>query len=640
MSVVRIATGRPGESDVYRHELGKNGLLSVLDPNIDTLFANFQHGVNKHPDNNCTGWRVGDGPYQFLTYKQVNDKIKAIGSGLINLGITAKSRLGVYATTRPEWTWTEQASNAYSMVIVALYDTLGPDACEFIVNQSEISTVFVASQKFSNIIDIIGKCPSIKHIIQYEEVTAAQRDQCASLKVSLHSLEELIQLGTDKPHQFIPPTKDDIATISYTSGTTGNPKGVILTHENMIANVAGLVRVLPPLTSADIHISYLPLAHVMERINQTAMWSYGCQVGFFRGDALKLMEDMQALRPTAFISVPRIFNRVYSKVISGVNEAGGWKKALWDRAFASKQYWLERGYLTHRFWDYLVFGKVRALLGGRVRYIVSSSAPVSAEVLDFLRIAFSCEVYEAYGQTETAGAATTTTSNGSALKGSVGMPTPSCEIKLVDVPDLGYLSTDKPHPRGEVCFRGPIVMPGYYRDAEKTAEAIDGDGWLHSGDIGLFDDSGKLRIVDRRKNIFKLAQGEYVAPEKIEQAYARSPFVAQVWVHGVSLKANLIAVVVPEPDQLKRWAASAGVAVSDLAELCRNKQAIDAVLGSMKAAAKEAKLRGFEEVKLVYLSPEPFGVENGLLTPSLKLKRPQAAKHFEQQINELYSRLD
>ena len=223
--------------------------------------------------------------------------------------------------------------------------------------------------------------------------------------------------------------------------------------------------------------------------------------------------------------------------------------------------------------------------------------------------------------------------------GNVGPPAVVNEIKLVSVPEMNYSTSDRPFPRGEVCVRGPSVFKGHLKDEAKTREAIDEEGWLHTGDVGTWLPGGRLKIVDRKKNIFKLAQGEYVAPEKLEGVYSRSPLVAQCFVHGDSLQPSLVSICVPDPDAMAAWAERAGVAGTPLHELCGREDVRQAVLGSMREQAARAKLQGFEMVKAVHLDAEPWTVDNELLTPTMKLKRPQAKKRYQAQIAAMYNRI-
>ncbi|XP_058875372.1 long-chain-fatty-acid--CoA ligase 1-like [Acipenser ruthenus] len=266
--------------------------------------------------------------------------------------------------------------------------------------------------------------------------------------------------------------------------------------------------------------------------------------------------------------------------------------------------------------------------------MITGAAPVSPTVLSFLRAALGCQFYEGYGQTEcTAGCSMTLPGDWTA--GHVGPPLPCCTVKLVDVTEMNYFASKG---EGEVCVKGANVFKGYLRDPEKTTEALDEDGWLHTGDIGKWLPNGTLKIIDRKKHIFKLAQGEYIAPEKIENIYIRSDPVAQVFVHGDSLQACLVAITVPDPEVLPSWAKKRGHEGS-FKELCNNKEVKNAILEDMVKLGKEAGLKSFEQIKDIALHPEMFSIQNGLLTPTLKAKRGDLRNYFREQIDGLYSNI-
>jgi len=380
------------------------------------------------------------------------------------------------------------------------------------------------------------------------------------------------------------------------------------------------------------------------------VFAFGASVGFFQGDTLKLIDDLQALRPTIFPSVPRVLNKIYDKITNGIAAAGGNKQALFERALKAKRENLETsGALTHWLWDPLLFGKLKKGLGlDRVRFCVTGSAPIAPEVHTFFRVLLGCNLYEGYGQTEGCAAATIT-SEGDFSTGHVGPPVPGVEMRLENVAEMGYYHTDKWHGpppgpgggggipclgRGEICYRGPCVFKGYYKLADKTSETIDEDGWLHSGDIGIWTMSGNLKIVDRKKNIFKLAQGEYVAAEKIENVLVGSPLLAQAFVYGDSLQSHLVAVLVPDAE-----AAALKFPDTPIEALCSEPASPLRALITDEVArlSLEAKLAGFEVVRLFHLEPRPFDAESGLLTPTFKLKRHEAKLKYQAEIDLLYS---
>ncbi|CAL5209711.1 unnamed protein product [Lathyrus oleraceus] len=642
-SVVLPEKLRTGKWNVYRSARSPLKLIDRFsdNPDIGTLHDNFVRSVDTYRDYKYLGTRVRVdgtvGEYKWMTYGEAGTARAAIGSGLINHGIPKGSGIGLYFINRPEWLIVDHACSAYSYISVPLYDTLGPDAVKFIVNHALVQVIFCVSQTLNSLLSYLSEIPTVRLIV----VVGGIDDQIPSLPssdgVQIISYTKLISQGRSNLQPFRPPKPDDIATICYTSGTTGTPKGAVLTHQNFIANVAG-TSLGEKFNPNDVYISYLPLAHIYERANQVMTVYFGIAVGFFQGDNMKLIDDLAVLRPTIFCSVPRLYNRIYAGIINAVKTSGGLKERLFNVAYNAKKQALLHGKNPSPMWDRLVFNKIKEKLGGRVRLMVSGASPLSPDIMEFLKICFGGRVTEGYGMTET----TCTIScidEGDRLSGHVGSPSPCCEIKLVDVPEMNYTSDDQPNPRGEICIRGPIIFQGYYKDEVQTREVIDEEGWLHTGDIGTWIAGGRLKIIDRKKNIFKLAQGEYIAPEKIENVYVKCNFVAQCFVYGDSFNSSLVAVVSVDPDVMKAWAASQGIVHNDLTQLCNNPKAKAAVLAEMDAVGREAQLRGFEFARAVTLVAEPFAMENGLLTPTMKIKRPQAKEYFAKAISDMYNEI-
>ncbi|KAI4342756.1 hypothetical protein MLD38_027341 [Melastoma candidum] len=632
-----------GKWNVYR---SISSPLKIVDrfpghPEIGTLHDNFVYAVNSFRDYKYLGTRVRVdgtvGEYKWMTFGEADTARTAIGSGLVHHGVPKGSSIGLYFINRPEWLIIDHACSAYSYVSVPLYDTLGPDAVKYIVNHAAVQAIFCVPQTLNVMLNFLSEIPSVRIIV----VVGGIDEQIPSLPnttgVQILSYSKLQSQGQKNLHPFCPPKPDDVATICYTSGTTGTPKGAVLTHGSLIASVAGST-FNTKFGSSDITISYLPLAHIYERSNQIMAVHFGVAVGFYQGDNLKLMDDMAALRPTVFSSVPRLYNRIYAGITNAVKSSGGLRERLFNAAYNAKKRALLNGRNASPMWDRLVFNKIKEKLGGRVRLMSSGASPLSPAVIEFLTICFGCRVVEGYGMTETS-CVISAMDEGDNLLGHVGSPSPACEIKLVDVPEMNYTSEDQPHPRGEICVRGPIIFRGYYKDETQTREVLDEDGWFHTGDIGMWLHGGRLKIIDRKKNIFKLAQGEYIAPEKIENVYAKCRFIAQCFVYGDSLNSCLVAIVSVDQDQLKAWAASEGVEYQNLEKLCNDPRAKSAVLADMDNHGKEAQLRGFEFAKAVTLVLEPFTIENGLLTPTFKIKRPQAKAYFAEAINNMYAQL-
>lgn len=639
--VFTLPAERAGETPIYRNICLRNPdgsskpLISRWNPKINSVYESFMNSVKLYPQNRCLGWRDNDGPYSWINYATTHERSLALGRGLLKLeGMAPKQFFGIYSLNRPEWILCELACFTFSMVTVTLYDTLGPEACSYIVNQSELQWVACSDDKACALLASDSPMPTLKGLIIFGLAVSEKLSTIAAKRgVAVRLFEEVIKVGLADDTAPVPPTSQDILTVCYTSGTTGNPKGVMLTHDSFLADMAGAKQAGIDTYDTDVHISYLPLAHQFERMVFHNILSGGGACGFYRGNPKLLFDDMMELKPTIFPSVPRLFNILYAKVMTGVEAKGAVTSAIFSYAYSSKQEGLKSGVVTHGLWD-KVFTDVREKLGGRVRLIVTGSAPIAPHIMEFLRICFSCPVIEGYGQTESCCAATATAPD-STESGNVGYPLACVEIKLVDCPHLGYYATDKPYPRGEVCFRGPICCLGYFKEEEKTKELKDEHGWLRSGDVGAILPDGSLKLVDRAKNIFKIPLGEYVAPEKLEGTFLQSLYISQCFVYGHPLENNLVAVVVANEDNFKLYAEQHNIEFN-LAEMCANPEIVKFIMKDMETVGKNSKLRPFEFVKRIHVTHIPFSVEQGVLTPTFKLKRPQAYEFFKAQIDAMY----
>uniref|UniRef100_A0A4W6E543 Arachidonate--CoA ligase n=1 Tax=Lates calcarifer TaxID=8187 RepID=A0A4W6E543_LATCA len=538
----------PHEDGGRRSMMGdRSKLLTHYHDDARTMYEVFQRGLHISGDGPCLGSRLPNQPYKWMSYREVTARAEHLGSGLLHQGCQPNPNqfIGVFAQNRPEWIISELACYTYSMVVVPLYDTLGPDAIRFIINT--------------------GK----------------------------------------KTHR--PPAPDDLSIVCFTSGTTGI---------NYLCNIPN---------------SFKVCFCVMCLSLQSVVYCHGGRIGFYQGDIRLLPDDMKALRPTIFPVVPRLLNRMYDKIFSQANSP----LKRWLLNFAAKRKGAEvsSGIIrSDSIWDKIFFSKIQASLGGRLRMIITGAAPTSPSVLGFLRAALGCQVYEAYGQTECTAGCTFTTP-GDWTPGHVGAPLPCNLIKLVDVPEKNYFASKG---EGEVCVKGPNVFKGYLKDPERTAETLDADGWLHTGDIGKWLPNGTLKIIDRKKHIFKLAQGEYISPEKIENIYIRSEPVAQLYVHGDSLQSCLVGIVVPDPEVMPEWAKKKRI-LGTYKDLCKNTELKKAILEDLVRLGKASGLHSFEQVKNIYIHNEMFSIENGLLTPTLKAKRPELKEFFKEKIDQLYS---
>uniref|UniRef100_A0A7N6BV16 Arachidonate--CoA ligase n=1 Tax=Anabas testudineus TaxID=64144 RepID=A0A7N6BV16_ANATE len=618
-----------GDPSCRRSALLKDDLLQdFYYENTRTAYDMFQRGLKISGNGPCLGFRKPGQPYQWISYTEVAQQAQELGSGLLAKGCRANPEqfVGIFAQNRPEWMISELACYTYSMAVVPLYDTLGMEAMVHILNLAEISLVICdREEKAASLLENKekGKTPKLSCLVLFNDFSDAFVEKAKKCEVEVLKLEHLSLwyrcsslccTGHCNNVLFIYP---------------GKPKGAMITHGNIASNTSSVIKILE---QDDVSISYLPLAHMFERMIQVTMFCHGARVGFYQGDISLLMDDIKTLKPTFFPVVPRLLNRIYDKILGSVTSP--LRRALLHYAVRRKQAELRSGIVRNNsLWDKLVFNRIQTSLGGNLRFALTASAPISPTVLSFLRATLGCLIFEGYGQTEcTAGC--TFSMPGDWSTGHVGSPLPCAMVKLVDIPDMNYYAKNG---EGEICIRGPSVFKGYLKDPEKTAEALDTDGWLHSGDVGQWLPNGTLRIIDRKKHIFKLSQGEYIAPEKIENAYMRCVPVLQVFVHGDSLQSYLIAIVVPDPEVFVSWAKERGF-VGSYEELCQNPDVKSAVLEEMKAVGKQAGLMSFEQVKDIYLHPEMFSVANGLLTPTLKSRRTDIRRVFQEQISSMYSK--
>ncbi|KAI9224371.1 hypothetical protein BC828DRAFT_373620 [Blastocladiella britannica] len=603
----------------------------------------------RFPTNEYLGYRpiVNDValPYVWETYAQVRRRVENVSGALAHKGFGASANVGIYSINCPEWMVTALACFRRNCVPVPLYDTLGEEAMSHIISQTDMEIAFASLTKLAGLFEHASRFTKLKTIVTYGEPTDEQADQARSLGIELLSFFEFEKMGSEHPCDPTPPSPDSIAVICYTSGTTGTPKGAMLTHKNVLScshSVTLGMRAgkFPEFPQGGTHLSYLPLAHSFEFVNQFFAMAAAGRVGFYQGNPLKIMDDLQTLKPSCFVSVPRLLNRIYDKVWAGVRAKGGLAETLFRTAYASKVEWLKSGYNKSMVFDTVVFSKLNALLGGNVKFILTGSAPLSTEVMQFLRVCFSMDIIEGYGQTECATGATMTWC-GDYEGGHVGSPLSCNEIKLIDVPSMNYTSNDKPNPRGEICIRGNNVFQGYYKEPEKTAEALDKDGWVHTGDVGMWDSNGRLVVIDRVKNLFKLSQGEYVSPERVEGVYQSHPIVAQAFVYGNSLKSCTIAVIVPDEAEFTSWAVTkeflpAGTTTTDMPALLARTEVVAAANKALQDFGREAGLKGFENVRAAHWDSEMWSVDNNLLTPTFKLKRIEAKAKYQDVLDGLY----
>ena len=659
---------KPGETKILRNPIIGDGPLREINSfGAKTIWDGFekrsQHGTWQ---GNCLGTRerrpdktYGD-KYTWKTYAEVYSDSILFAKGVQALKLCPQVQtehdgtfkfMGIYSKNREEWVISDLASHANSVTVVTIYDTLGDQAIEYILNQTQLTTTVVEEKGIEKLAQLgkEKKVAKLKNLILLDPIDDKTKEDLLSNGFVLYSYQDILQKGRENNNEELTPSSPEtICTLCYTSGTTGLPKGAMISHRALLSEIDILKSCKFDLFSSDIYLSFLPLAHIMERLIVTLILAYGASIGFYSGAPQRIIEDAKCLKPTCICGVPRIYQRIYEAITDQTKKLKGIAKTLFEKGFEEKmKEYRKTGNVQNFFWDNLVFGKIRAILGGRVRFMLTGSAPMAPEILDFIKITFSTVLIEGYGQTENcAGMLLSRAVENSS--GHVGGPGFANEVKLIDVPDLDYTSEDKnletgcDEPRGEICIRGPILFSGYLNDKESTDKAIDKDGWLHTGDIGviLTSKGNAVKIIDRVKNIFKLSIGEYVAPEKLENILVKHHYINQIFVYGDSFQNYLVGIIVPRAETCIDFLKSKGIEATkeNVKEYYDDEDLKNNVVKQLEAFSKENGFKGFEIIRKVYLSKEEFTIQNDLITPTMKIKRHIAKLKFKKEIDALYGK--
>ncbi|XP_042520574.1 long chain acyl-CoA synthetase 8 [Macadamia integrifolia] len=599
--------------------------------------------------------KVHLGEYEWITYGEAFDRASNFASGLVKLGHNMNSPAAIFAETRAEWLLAFQGCFRQNVTVVTIYATLGEDALIHSLNETQITTLICDCKQLKKLAAISSSLQTIKNIIYFEDDgSAIPTDLLASISNwTVSSFSEVEKQGRANTTPARLPSKSDIAVIMYTSGSTGLPKGVMITHGNIVATTASVMTVIPGLGSSDVYLAYLPLAHVFELAAEAVMLSAGCAIGY--GSALTLTDssskikkgtlgDATVLKPTLMAAVPAILDRVRDGVLNKVEEKGGLAKKLFNIGFkrrleAIEGSWLGAWGLEKVSWDAIVFKKIRSILGGHIRFMICGGAPLSGDTQRFINICVGAPIGQAYGLTETCAGATFSEWDDDNV-GRVGPPVPCAYIKLVSWEEGGYRISDKPMPRGEVLIGGCSVTSGYFKNEAKTAEVykVDENGlrWFYTGDIGQFHPDGCLEIIDRKKDIVKLQHGEYISLGKVEAALMSSNYVDSIMVYADPFHNYCVALIVPSQKALESWAQGAGIQYKDFSDLCLKDEVVREVQQSLSKVAKAAKLDKFEFPAKMKLLPDPWTPESGLVTAALKLKREQLKAKFKNELQKLY----
>lgn len=647
-------------------------LVSTSWEGISTLAELFEQSCKEHGDKYLLGTRqlisreteVADngrsfeklhlGEYEWLTYGQAFETVCNFASGLAQLGHKKEERVAIFADTRAEWFVALQGCFRRNVTVVTIYASLGEEALCYSLNETEVTTVICGSKELKKLVDLSGQLDTVKHVICMDPdipSTASSVEQSGRWKIT--SFADVQILGRENPVDADYPVSADVAVIMYTSGSTGLPKGVMMTHGNVLATVSAVMTIVPDLGSKDVYLAYLPLAHVLELAAENLIAGVGSAIGY--GTPLTLTDtsskikrgtqgDASVLRPTVMASVPAILDRVRDGVRKKVDAKGGLSKKLFDLAYARRLSaingsWFGAWGLEKLLWNLLVFSKVRAILGGRIRFILSGGAPLSADTQRFINICLGAPIGQGYGLTETCAGGTFSEVDDSSV-GRVGAPLPCSFIKLIDWPEGGYLTSDSPMQRGEIVIAGPNVTVGYFKNEEKTKEVykVDDKGmrWFYTGDVGQVHADGCLEIIDRKKDIVKLQHGEYVSLGKVEAALIVSPYVDNIMMHADPFHSYCVALVVASQPAVEEWAAKQGIVYNDFTELCEKEETVKEVYASIVKVGKNARLDKFEIPAKIKLLSYPWTSEAGLVTAALKIKREAIRKAFADDLARLY----
>ena len=617
---MNLITQAPTESKV---EPSKRIPLTPNEPR--TLVEVFEYVARAHPRSDTLNYKR-DGRWVPLSSEEMLRRARYIAAGLYSLSVRHGDRVAILSESRSEWTLTDAGCLFAGAIDVPIYPTLTPPQVRYILRDSGARVLVLANEeKFLQIREILSECPTVEQLVFLEKPSGA-----VARAMSLAELEKLGQafeeqqpeLINDLAHQIKP---DELATIIYTSGTTGEPKGVMLTHANLVSNLVDSAGHLS-FGEADSALSVLPLSHIFER---TAMYMY-----LYNGMAVYYAESLDTIgpnlrevKPTIFVAVPRIFEKIYARVKEKSAEKGKLNVALLRWAVrVGKEYakltinhqkvplWLS---LKHKLADILIFSKIRAALGGRIRLLVSGGAALPEE-LGYIFVGAGLPIVQGYGLTETSPVITAGRLEDNRV-GTVGKPIHNVEVRI---------ATD-----GEIETRGPNVMRGYYNKPDETRAVFTEDGWFKTGDIGAIDQDGFLRITDRKKELFKTSGGKYIAPQPVEQMIKGSQFVNQVVLIGNGRKFPA-ALIVPDWERVESYAQLKGIKARDHAELCKNPRIID--LFERQIATLTPNLSQFERVKKIALLENELTIESGELTPTLKVKRRVIDEKYRDVIDALY----
>jgi long-chain acyl-CoA synthetase len=565
--------------------------------------------------------------YEGITYPQFKEQVETLALGLAALGVKSGDKVAIISENRPEWVYSDLAILGLGAIDVPLYPSLTAESIEFILNNSDSKGVIVSTKfQLNKLLKIKNNLRTINFIILLNE-----KDMISD-EPTLYSFSDVQGMGLifrqNHPHHLKDASKkineNDLCTIIYTSGTTGEPKGVMLSHKNILSNVKAAHEIMP-ISNSDIFLSFLPLCHIFERMAgyYTALSTGG--VICYAESIETVAQNMLETSPTIVTTVPRLFERIYSKIIKNVDSQPDSKKKIFYWAIETgkkyaraKRQGVSAFHLAvqYKIAEKLVFGKLRSKMGGKLRFFISGGAALSRELGEFFE-AMGIIIIEGYGLTESSPVISANKLDEYKF-GSVGKPYPGVEVKIAS--------------DGEILARGPNIMQGYYKNKKDTQDTLK-DGWLHTGDIGMFDSEGFLVITDRKKNLFKTSTGKYIAPTPIENIFLSSKYIDQFVLVGDRRK-FLSALIVPDFESIKEYADANKIPYSEIKDLITRKEIYTLVEQDISKLQKT--LANYERVRRFKLLDHTFSLESGEVTPSMKLRRGTIEERYKSLIEEMY----
>ena len=594
----------------------------------DTLARLFWDRVERSAGRPAQSFKHG-AEWKTITWREVGDLVRELALGLIALGRQKGDRVALLSTSRAEWVQADFAIFTAGCVTVPVYPTYPPDLIAYVVNDSEAKTLIVEDPaQLAKALQVRDTMPGLEQIVVIAGYDAPQPPRTVMTWQSLRRLgrESEAAHKSTLAERVTTTRPEDLATIVYTSGTTGPPKGVLQTHGNHIAAVDAS-RQSTPVEEGWVHLLFLPLAHSFARLESFLGVAHGLTTAFAE-NLDKVGENLREVRPHFICSVPRVFEKVYAKILSGVEAGSSVKRKIFHWAVGvgrdvsrhqqraqpvpSSLEWRRK--LAHK----LVFSKLHAALGGRLEWAVSGGAPLSRDIAEFFHAA-GILLLEGYGLTETCPALTFNRRTGFRF-GSVGQPLPGVELKIA--------------PDGEILARGAnVATRGYFKQPEATKEVFEPNGWFHTGDIGRLDADGFLFITDRKKDIIVTAGGMNIAPQNIENMLKADPFISQVMVYG-DRRPYPVALITVNPEELTKFAREQGILVNDPVVLVTHPKIVERIGRTVEE--KNTQLQSYAKIKKFAVLPADFTLDGGELTPTLKVKRKVVAQKYQGALEELY----